>query len=170
MRVPVFKPLYFLLKWCGFSVIWETSIGAIIFCEKEGKREYLLLHYPSGHFDFVKGHVEADETEEMTLRRETEEETGIANVVTFPYRLSTRFFYVAKGNERAKRLRSKRGIWIFKRVHFYPAQTDAQAIKISHEHTGFLWLPYKEAVAKVTFENAKRILSKTEAYLARLQA
>lgn len=165
MRLPVIKPLYLLLKWCGFPVIWEVSIGAILFHMKDGKREYLLLHYPSGHFDFVKGHVEANETEEMTLRRETEEETGIQNVVIFPYRLSTRFFYVAKGNELKKRLKNKRGIWIFKQVHFYPAETEAQAIKISYEHTGFLWLSYEAALAKVTFENAKRILSKTETYL-----
>jgi 8-oxo-dGTP pyrophosphatase MutT (NUDIX family) len=169
MRVPVFKPLYLLLQLFGFSVVWEVSIGAVLFRMKGGKREYLLLHYPSGHFDFVKGHVEVDETEEMTLQRETQEETGIEErVTTFPYRLSTRFFYVAKGNEREKRLKSHRGIWIFKQVHFYPAQTEAEEIKISHEHTGYVWLPYEEAHAKVTFANAKRVLAQTEDYLTRL--
>lgn len=167
MRVPVIKPLYFLLKWCGFPVIWETSIGAVLFRVNNGVREYLLLHYPSGHFDFVKGHVEADETEEMTLRRETEEETGIADIVTFPFRLSTRFFYVAKGSERAKRLRNKKGIWIFKQVHFYPAKTKTFDVHISFEHTGFLWLPYERALDKVTFANAKRILSETEIYITK---
>lgn len=166
MHMPVFKPLYRILRFFGLPVVWEVSIGAIIFRKKNGQREYLLLHYPSGHFDFVKGHIEVNETEEMTLQRETQEETGIASVVTFPYRLSTRFFYVAKGNEREKRLRSKHGVWIFKQVHFYPTETDVQEIKISHEHTGFLWLPYREALAKVTFENAKRVLQRTEEYLA----
>lgn len=165
MRVPVIKPLYLVLKWCGFPVIWETSIGAILFHEKGREREYLLLHYPSGHFDFVKGHVEENETEDMTLRRETEEETGIKSLTTFPFRLSTRFFYVARGNEQMKRLRAHKGIWIFKQVHFYPAKTEESVVMISHEHTGFLWLPYKEALAKVTFENARRILTQTEEYL-----
>lgn len=168
MRVPVIKPLYLVLKWCGFPVMWEVSIGAILFHKKEGRREYLLLHYPSGHFDFPKGHVEADETEEMTLRRETEEETGIKSLTTFPFRLSTRFFYIARGNERMKRLRAHKGIWIFKQVHFYPAETEETGITISHEHTGFMWLPYEEALAKVTFENAKRILAQTEEYLMKL--
>lgn len=168
MRVPVIRPLYFLLKICGFPVVWETSIGAVLFHKKDEGREYLLLHYPSGHFDFVKGHVEENETEEMTLRRETEEETGIKNLVLFPFRRSTRFFYVAKGNERMKRLKSHKGIWIFKRVHFYPAETKETTIALSHEHTGFLWLPYKKALARVTFENAKRILSQTEVYLTKL--
>lgn len=167
MRVPVIKPLYFLLKWFGFPVIWETSIGATIFHMKEGRREYLLLHYPSGHFDFVKGHVEANETEEMTLRRETEEESGITDIHVFRKRVSICYFYVAKGAEREKRLKQGRGIWIFKVVHFYPAQTETRDIRISYEHTGFLWLSYEEALAKVTFVNAKKILSETEIYLVR---
>ncbi|PIX90330.1 MAG: diadenosine tetraphosphate hydrolase [Candidatus Moranbacteria bacterium CG_4_10_14_3_um_filter_45_9] len=165
MHVPVIKPLYFFLKWCGFPVIWETSIGTIIFRMKEGMREYLLLHYPSGHFDFVKGHIEANETEEMTLRRETEEESGIKDLQVFPKRVSICYFYVAKGAEREKRRKQGRGIWIFKVVHFYPARTETRDIRISYEHTGFLWLSYEEALAKVTFANAKRILSETEEYL-----
>ena len=162
MSVPVLKPLYNILKFFGCPVIWEVSVGAVVFREEEGKRLYLLLHYPSGHFDFAKGHVEEGETEEMTLRRETEEEAGINDLKVFPERTSIRYFYVAKGNEREKRLRSKRGIWIFKQVHFYPAQTETKEIKISYEHIGFVWLPYEEALTKVTFENARRVLVQTE--------
>src|SRR3989344_321242 len=97
MKLPVFKPLYFLLKIFGCPVIWEVSVGAVVFREENrgGKKErlYLLLHYPSGHFDFPKGHVEAGETEEMTLRRETDEETGIRDLKVFPTRVSIRYFY-----------------------------------------------------------------------------
>lgn len=165
MYVPVWKPLYLLLKVSGFPVIWEVSVGAVVFREENGRRLYLLLHYPSGHFDFPKGHIESGETEEMTLRRETEEETGIRDLKVFPKRVSIRYFYVAKGQEREKRLRKKRGIWIFKQVHFYPAETGERDIKISHEHIGSVWLPYEAALAKVTFENARRILIGTEASL-----
>jgi 8-oxo-dGTP pyrophosphatase MutT (NUDIX family) len=109
--------------------------------------------------------VEKGETEEMTLRRETEEETGLCDIAVLPRRVSIRYFYVAKGAERDKRLRTGRSIWIFKQVHFFPAKTEAHDIAISHEHIGYVWLPYEEALAKVTFENAKRVLSETEAYL-----
>ncbi|MFZ2299912.1 MAG: NUDIX domain-containing protein [Candidatus Moraniibacteriota bacterium] len=165
MFVPVFKPLYGILKFFGYPVIWEVSVGAVVFREEGGRREYLLLHYPSGHFDFPKGHVEPGETEEMTLRRETEEETGIRDLLVFPQRVSIRYFYIARGNEREKRLSKKRGIWIFKQVHFYPARTETRDIRISHEHIGSVWLPYEEALAKVTFENARRVLRETEAIL-----
>lgn len=130
-----------------------------------GTRHYLLLHYPSGHFDFAKGHVEAGETEEMTLRRETEEESGIHDLQVFPHRVSIRYFYAAKGTEREKRERKGQGIWVFKVVHFYPAETKTEAVAISHEHQGFAWENYDTALRRVTFDNAKRVLRETEEYL-----
>lgn len=166
MRLPVFKPLYLFLKACGLPVVWEVSVGAVVFREEEGKRLYLLLHYPSGHFDFPKGHIENGETEEMTLRRETEEETGIRDVGVLAPRVSIRYFYIAKGAEREKRLKSGRGLWIFKQVHFYPGKTETIAVEISYEHIGFVWLPYDEALRQVTFGNAKHVLFETEKYLS----
>jgi bis(5'-nucleosidyl)-tetraphosphatase len=165
MRLPVYKPLYLFLKAIGFPVVWEVSIGAVIFKQEAEQRSYLLLHYPSGHFDFVKGHVEIGETEETTLRRETEEETGITDISIYPYRVSIRYFYIAKGAEREKRLKSGHGIWIFKQVHFYPVITKTDDVRISHEHIGFIWLPYDKAVVKATFDNARRVLEKTEIFL-----
>lgn len=168
MFVPVIKPLYLLLKFLHLPVVWEVSVGAVIFREENGRRLYLLLHYPSGHLDFVKGHIESGETEEETLRRETEEEAGIRDLHIIRKRMNIRYFYSAKGNERARRLKHGRGIWIFKRVHFYPAKTTTITVNISHEHTGFVWLPYEEALAKVTFENARSVLMETETHLRAL--
>jgi len=42
---------------------------------------FLLLHYPSGHWDFVKGKMEKNETTHETAIRETKEETGITDIV-----------------------------------------------------------------------------------------
>jgi bis(5'-nucleosidyl)-tetraphosphatase len=161
----LFRLLHNTLKFLGFPVVWEVSVGAVVFREESGERFYLLLHYLSGHFDFPKGHIESGETEEMTLRRETEEETGIRDLKIYSKRVSISYFYIAKGNEREKRLKSGKGLWVFKQAHFYPARTGEREIKISREHIGFVWLSYEEALAKVTFENARRILMETEAYL-----
>ena len=167
MKLPVSKPLYYFLRFFSFPVIWETSVGAVVFRTMEKKRLYLLLHYPSGHFDFAKGHIEAGETEEMTLRRETEEESGIKDLEVFPHRVSISYFYVAKGTEREKRLKKGQGVWIFKEVHFYPAETKTETVTISHEHQGHVWETYEPALKKVTFDNAKRVLRETEEYLLR---
>lgn len=166
MNIPVWKPIYLLFKLFGASVEWEVSVGAAIFRVENGRRLYLVLRYPSGHYDFPKGHVEIGESEEDTLRRETEEETGITNLSVFPVRESIRYFYVAKGGERTRRRREGRGTKVFKQVHFYPAETSDTDIRISHEHIGFEWLPYERAYAKLTFENAKRVLARAESFAA----
>lgn len=163
MKLPVWKPLYYFLRTFGVSVEWEVSVGASVFRVDGGRRIYLVLRYPSGHFDFPKGHMEEGETEEETLRRETEEETGIRDLRVLPERTSIRYFYVAKGSERERRIRERRGCWIFKVVHFFPAETSESEVHISHEHTGFEWLPYEEALERLTFGNAKDVLRRAEA-------
>jgi hypothetical protein len=79
--------------------------------------------------------------------------------------VSIRYFYAAKGTEYEKRVRTGRGTLIFKQVHFYPARTSELDVEISHEHIGFVWLPYQEAISKVTFGNARHVLEETEAFL-----
>ena len=167
MQLPVNRLLYRVLTFLGFPTAWEVSVGAVVFRETPDRgRQYLLLQYPSGHFDFAKGHVEDGETEAMTLRRETQEETGLTKITVLETRMSIRYFYIAKGNEAAKRKEQKRGLWIFKEVHFYPARLDGdETVQLSHEHTNFVWLPYEEAVAKATFDNAKNLIVETEKFL-----
>jgi 8-oxo-dGTP pyrophosphatase MutT (NUDIX family) len=166
MKLPVIKPLYHLLRWCGAPVVWEVSVGSPVFrWSASGEREYLVLRYPSGHYDFPKGHIEPGETEEDTLRREVAEETGLTDVNIYAFRTSIKYFYRAHGTEAARRLRERRGTWIFKQVHYYPALAHSSDVILSHEHTGFLWIPYRQALEMVTFENARRVLRGSEAYL-----
>ncbi|MEP7162546.1 MAG: NUDIX domain-containing protein [Candidatus Moraniibacteriota bacterium] len=166
MRLPVNKSLYRGLRFFGFPVAWDVSVGGVVFRESASLgREYLLIQYPSGHFEFPRGHIEEGETEEETLRRETEEETGITDLVVYPLRMSARFFYTAKGNEYTRRKREGRGTIIFKEAHYYPAKTGASEVVLSHEHIDMIWLPFEEALEKVTFDNARRILSQTEIWL-----
>ncbi len=165
MKLPVWKPLYLFLKLFGAPVEWEVSVGASVFRVENGERKYLILRYPSGHYDFPKGHIEAGETEEETLRRETEEETGIRTLSVYPDRESIRYFYIAKGSEGVRRREEGRGTWIFKQVHFYPAETEESSVTISHEHVGFVWLPFEAALERLTFANAKRVLTAAEDYM-----
>jgi bis(5'-nucleosidyl)-tetraphosphatase len=160
--LPVWWPLYRALQFFGLPVEWEISVGAIVFRQHKGLREYLVLKYPSGHYDFPKGHVEKGESEHETLRREVEEETGITDLRILDKRGVISYYYSAKGNELRKRKKDKKGYYIFKRVYFYPAQTQTRAILLSDEHIGFVWLPYKKARRKVTFENARVMLDMAE--------
>jgi len=57
----------------------EKSCGAIVCLTKDPELLYLLLHYTSGHWDFVKGNVKVNETEKEMIVRELREETGITD-------------------------------------------------------------------------------------------
>jgi len=44
----------------------EKSAGAVIFRKEQNEALFLLLHYPSGHWDFVKGKIEPEENLRQT--------------------------------------------------------------------------------------------------------
>src|SRR3989344_5286471 len=148
----------------------EKSAGAIIFKEHEGKRYYLLLHYaPSepgrkGHWEFPKGHVEKTETEEETIIREVKEETGIEKIEIKPgFKEYIKYFF--RKNYGLKGEARKKAPWVFKLVVFFAAKTDKKEIKLSDEHVGFVWLPYEEALKKLTYKNAKEIFKKANDFI-----
>lgn len=155
----------------------EVSAGAIIFRKEINKNLYLLLHYPSGHWEFAKGHIEKGENELTTVRREVKEETGLKDLRIIPgFREYRKYSFRAKypstlrnnsgqaGSGRAK------APWVFKIVFFYLAQTWTKEVKISHEHQGFKWLPYEEAIKRLTFKNAKEMLKKANSLVLKVNS
>jgi len=144
----------------------ETSAGAVVFRRENSKIYYLLLHYEAGHWDFPKGHIEKDEKEEDTVKREVTEETGIEDIkIIEGFKEWIKYFYRKTYglNEDEK----KKVPWTFKIVTFYLAEAKTEEVKISFEHTGFKWLPYKEAIEQITFKKAKEILKKAHHYPAK---
>ncbi len=131
------------------------SAGVILFRNGK-KREYLLLHYAEGHWDFPKGIIEKKESSEAAALRELREETGISDANLLPgFKQTIRYTYAWKGEK------------VLKFVVFYLGKTRRKRVKLSWEHKGFVWLPYKEAVGKATFKNAKKLLKKAEVWLKR---
>ena len=145
---------------------FEKSIGALVYRKKGDEIKFLLLHYISGHWSFVKGHSEKGESEEDTLRRETWEESGIKNLEIRPdFREKMFYFYRANGPEARKRKFQGKGTHIFKKVIYYLAESETENITLSQEHKGFAWLNYEEALVQVTHKNPRRILRKAGKYL-----
>jgi len=132
--------------------VYEQSAGFIIFREdKKGSRFYLLLHYPGGHVDFPKGHIEKGETRYQAAARELEEETGIKKVDWVEnFKDKIHYYYRRDG-----RLMSKD-------VYYYLARTKQKNITISFEHQGFFWLPYAQAIEKITYQNSRSLIEKAE--------
>ncbi len=137
-------------------MIEETSAGIVIFRKEDSKNLFLLLHYPSGHWDFVKGKMEKDETTHQTAIRETKEETGIVDisfVENFEEWIEYNFQY--------------QGELIHKKVVFFLAETKTKDVEISHEHQNFTWMDYNTAMEKTTFDNAKTVLTKAQMLLSK---
>lgn len=150
------------IKFLNFS--FEYSVGSIIYKRENGKILFLLLHYVSGHWDFVKGKKEEGESDLQTLKREAFEETGITDLrVVTNFKKCSYYFYKAKGSERKKRIKEGKGINIFKKVAFYLAETpsgkiDIEKINKSHECQGYTWIEYDKAIKRVTHSRHEKML------------
>ncbi|MBA4458491.1 MAG: NUDIX domain-containing protein [Nitrosopumilus sp.] len=137
-------------------MIEETSAGIVLFRKEDSKNLFLLLHYPSGHWDFVKGKMEKGESTHETAVRETKEETGITDVnfvEGFEEWIEYNFQY-------QKEL-------VHKKVVFFLAETTTKEVNISHEHLDYTWMDYNTAMEKTTFDNAKTVLTKAQMLLTK---
>ena len=133
----------------------ETSAGIVLFRSNSDKSEFLLLNYPQGHWDFIKGKVEQNETAHETALRETKEETGISNIEFVDgFEESVEYDFRFKNED------------IHKTVVFFLAKTEEKDVRLSHEHNDYLWLEYNDALKKTTFANAKNVLSKANEFLS----
>ena len=138
----------------------EQSAGAVIFRMENKEPYYLLLHYPTDprvkkeYWDFPKGHLEKGETAKQAATREVEEETGLKDITYSPgFEESIQYYFRVEGKT------------IFKTVVFFLARTKKREIKISFEHKGFIWLPFNQAIEKLKFANARRILRAAQRHL-----
>lgn len=134
----------------------EKSCGVLLFREEPTEKQFLLLHYPGGHWDFPKGHVETKDTSERaTALRELKEETGIAQVTFVESYKESMYYEFNRGlKERVK-----------KTVVYFLAETREREVSISFEHKNFEWLPYGEALERLTYENARELLRKAAQHL-----
>ena len=131
----------------------EVSAGIILFNDNES-RKFLLLNYPSRHWDFVKGKMEIGETTHETALRETKEETGISDVELLDgFEEEIEYYFRAENQD------------IHKKVIFFLGKTKTLDIILSHEHLDFIWLDYDNALNKITYENAKNLLKKSKKFL-----
>ncbi len=135
----------------------EKSCGAVIF-KRGDSVKYLLLHYEGGHWDFVKGHVERNESEIETVTRETEEEVGMTDLKFIEgYREPISYYYKRAGRT------------VYKQVIFYLVETYTDTVQLSREHVGYDWLPYDRALERLTYKNAKETLRKAHEFLEKIE-
>jgi len=137
-------------------MIEETSAGIILFRKEDAKILFLLLHYPSGHWDFIKGKLEEGESTHETAIREAKEETGITDIT-----------FLENFEEWIKYDFQYQGELVHKKVVFFLAETKTKEVMISHEHLDYTWMDYNTSMEKTTFDNAKTVLTRAKMLLTK---
>ncbi|GBC69807.1 Diadenosine hexaphosphate hydrolase [archaeon HR01] len=129
------------------GIAYEKSAGAVIFYQDTSKLLFLLLRYGKGHWDFPKGHIEDQEDEKDTVRREVREETGIEDIEILPdFRKTIQYKY------------RKDKLLVRKEVVFYLGRAKTLNVVLSPEHRDYAWLSYERALERLTFETARQTL------------
>lgn len=128
----------------------EHSAAAVVY----HKNAFLLLKYEMGHWGFVKGIIEEEESKNETIMRELKEETGIEKAeIIDNFQEEYQYYYKLGGNT------------IHKRVDCFLIETKTKNVKLSYEHTDYSWLPYQKAMEKLSHENTRNILTKAHSFL-----
>lgn len=129
----------------------ETSCGVVLV----NYGTVLLLQYPQGHWDLPKGHVEeGDVNRQATMRRELAEETGIADLVVMEgFEERTEYSFRHKGKRQSKE------------VYWYIAETDEIEVRLSHEHRGYLWLDWDQALDTITHDETRNVVRMAQRFV-----
>ena len=135
-------------------MIEAISAGIILVNENGSEKQFLLLNYPTGHWDFIKGGIEDGESLQQTAIRETREETGITDIEFIEgFKEEIEYFFRAENQN------------VHKKVIFFLAKTNSKNVILSHEHLDAVWLNYNYALKKLTYDNAINLLKKSNTFL-----
>lgn len=134
---------------------YEKSCGTVVF-KKENEKDYVLLvHHNLGHWGIPKGHVEKDETEEETAKREVLEETGIHTSIINGFRESITY---SPKKETLKEV-----------VFFIGNAKNTETTPQLEEVGESCFIELEESLLKITYENEKQLLEKAINYYKRLK-
>lgn len=140
----------------------EKSAGIILYRERLGSREYLLLRYPSRteYWGFTKGHLEGAETEEEAALREAREETNLISISIIPgFQAAMRYFLTA-GEKR-----------VSKEVVFFLGEVDDVTDgSVSGEHQELRWFSYEVALNLLKHKKDRKLLEQAEEFVGKLVA
>lgn len=131
----------------GRAVV-ETSAGGVIYRWREGTAHVLLIRDRYRHWGFPKGHVEGGETAADAALREVCEETGLSTL-RLEKELRTIDWYFRF-----------RGRLIHKYCHFYLIESPEgdTCPQVEEGITECIWLPLSEAIASISYDNAREVL------------
>lgn len=114
----------------------------------------MIQHQKARYWGFPKGHAESGESPRETAARELKEETNL-EIVSY-----------LKEEPFSEQYRFKiEGRPVFKQVHYFAAEVSGEVKLQEKEIQNGIWVPFPEAVHKVTHQEGKAILLQVEKIL-----
>jgi 8-oxo-dGTP pyrophosphatase MutT (NUDIX family) len=119
----------------------------------DGVTRYLLIRDSYQNWGFPKGHVERAEPPADAARREVGEETGLADLVTRGAVDVIDWYFRFRGRT------------IHKYCHFFLFESTAgdPAPQVEEGITACVWQPFGEAMATISYDNARNVLERADA-------
>jgi 8-oxo-dGTP pyrophosphatase MutT (NUDIX family) len=134
----------------------ERSAGFVVFCRADGKEKFLLLRSGrDGLWGLPKGNIDDKESDLDAAKRELLEETGIVCKEHFP-EFAEKIHYTFRRRSRA----------ISKEVVYFLTQAEDQNVKLSYEHSEFIWADLATTLHLVSFENLRGVIRKAAKFLS----
>ena len=126
---------------------WEYSCGAVAYTMKTGEPLYVIVQEMEGAYSFPKGHMEGNETEIETARREVFEEIGLRPVFQEGFRETDEYDLAEKPGTR-------------KRVTYFLADIgEEQPVAKPGEIRNVRLMRFEEALPCFNHEGTQRVLS-----------
>ncbi|MBU3190466.1 NUDIX domain-containing protein [Clostridium bowmanii] len=124
---------------------FEKSCGAVIYRSIDENIEFLIVsHRNDGHWGFPKGHVEKNESEEQTARREVFEETGLRVNLIHGFRVPVEYLIKQE---------------TMKEVVYFLAQVQDETVNIEvDEIVDYKWSSFQNTKQIISYESSKVVL------------
>lgn len=130
----------------------EKSCGAVVYKFEKKELKFLIVHQSNGHHSFPKGHMEENETEVETAKREIKEETNLDVNLNTDFKCKINYLIKEKN--------------VKKEVIFFLATPTSFDLKSQEgEIENSIWYGYKDALNILEYENSKKVLKKAYKYI-----
>lgn len=136
----------------------EESFGVIALSKARGRWEVFLIQHSRGRYwGFPKGHSEPNETAEQSAFRELKEETNLDFIRYLQKEPLVEQYYFMKEGRR-----------VSKKVTYFVAEVGGEVKLQEEEIQNGVWVPFPDALDKVTHAEGRSILSQVEKILPKI--
>jgi 8-oxo-dGTP pyrophosphatase MutT (NUDIX family) len=138
----------------------ERSAGGVVLRWFDGVPSVLLIRDPYRNWGLPKGHLEEGEDTQQAAVREVAEETGLDQLEIGPEVGTINWFF------------RRRGTLVHKFCTFFLMRsTHGDAIpELGEGITECVWLPFPDAIERLTYENARETLKSVQELLQSAKA